>query len=74
MSPFLNKLTMPVSLQELLKVPSISRNAVKCLGIEPKARIPNPMHKVTRDPSIMIQSVMNKGDGIDPYLCGNEMK
>ena len=60
MSPFLNKLSMPVSLQELLKVPSISNKAARCLGIQPKTKIPKPMPKITKDPLVMIQSVMNK--------------
>ena len=33
MSHFLNKLSMPMSLQELLKLPPISSKVVKCLGI-----------------------------------------
>ena len=56
MSPFLNKLNMPVSLQELLKVPSISNKVVRCLGMQPKARIPKQMPKITKDPLVMIQS------------------
>ena len=73
MSPFINKLSMSVSLQELLKVPSISSKAVRCLGIQPKTRIPKPMPKITRDPPVMIQSVMNKGDGYPPFYVALEI-
>ena len=54
MSPFLNKLNMPMSLRELLKVPSISNKAVRCLGMQPKARIPKQMPKTAKDPPVMI--------------------
>ena len=54
---------MHVSLQELLNVPSISSKVVRYLGIQPKARIPKQMSKITKDPPVMIQSVINKGDG-----------
>ena len=73
MSHFLNKLSMVVSFQELLKVPSISSKAVKCLGIQPKTRIPKQMPKITKDPTVMIQSVMNKGDGYPPFYVALEI-
>ena len=63
MSPFLNKLSMSVSLQEMLKFPSMSSKYIKCLGIQPKTRIPKQMPKITKHLPVMIQSVMNKGDG-----------
>ena len=73
MSPLLNKLSMLVSLQELLKVPSISNKDVRCLGIRPKTKIPKPIPKVTKDPPVMIQSVMNKGDGYPPFYVALEI-
>ena len=73
MSPFLNKLSMPVSLQELLKVPSINNKAARCLGMQPKTKIPKPIPKITKDPLVMIQSVMNKGDGYPPFYVSLEI-
>ena len=73
MSPLLNKLSMYVSFQEILKVPSISSKAVKCLGIQPKAKIPKQMSKITKDSPVMIQSVMNKGDGYPPFYVALEI-
>ena len=73
MSPFLNKLSMLVSLQELLKVTSISNNVVICLGIQPKMKIPRRMAKITKDPPIMIQSVVNKGDGYPTFHVSLEI-
>ena len=73
MSPFLNKLSMPKLLQELLKVPSISSKVVECLGIQSKTRIPKPIPKIARDPPVMIQSVMNKGDKYPPFYVALEI-
>ena len=73
MSPFLSKLSMPVSIQELLKVPSISSKVVKCLGVQPRTRIPKQMPKITNDVPVMIQSVMNKGDGYPPFYVALEI-
>ena len=74
MSPFLNKISIPISLQDLLRVPSISNKVVISLGIQPKTKIPKPMPKITKDPPAMIQSVMNKGDGYPPFYVALEIK
>ena len=62
---------MYVSLQELLKVPSISDKVVRCLGIQPKTKIPRT--KITKDPPVMIQSVMNKGEGYPTFYVALEI-
>ena len=62
-----------VSLQELLRVPSISNKVVRCLGIQPKTKLPKRMPKITKDPPVMIQSVMNKGDEYPPFYVALEI-
>ena len=64
---------MYVSLQELLKEPSISNKAIRCLRIQPETKIPKPVPKITKDPPVMIQNVMNKGDGYPPFYVSLEI-
>ena len=72
LSHFISKPSIPVPLNELLKVPSLFKRATQFLGIKPKAK---DIGKSTfkKDPPIMIQSVTSNGSGHPPFYIALEI-